>query len=871
MNDTQISRWEYASRLMKEYIIDYRVDLNEIYISGEWKSLLGYASTEIQDSLEGIINQLFSEKSASMNQRIKQFVDSKEPIITFTFSVRSRSNQQKRFSGKAEKVEWDEHGNNTRIIAVISEILTDPNAVVHAPVNSVANNSSIELNAGFKALFNQHTAVMLLIDPDTLEFIDVNQAAIDFYGYAYQDFCRLKLTDIHTLPEASIREKIELARLKQNNISNVTHRLASGLIKSVEAHISCIQYQGKIVLFAVVFDTTEKKEAERLLLNERDHFQSLVRALPDILFRLDKENRFIFCHANNPNDLLLPESEFMGKRVKDIFPKNISDEFEIMVDKSRKTGEVVYWEYMLELPEEPAIKWFEARIIQSFSQYTLVIIREITDKKNTVELQNRQLQIIETVQQVANIGYFVRDMITGEVNASASNDALFGIEHSFLRNISGFKHLYAPGHINEVKRVFKKAIEEKKNFEARYQIQRQHDHQIRWIKTYGQFTFNEAGIPTQLIGANIDITDMENLLKERERILESISDFFYVLDRNLNFLYCNATTLNNFNLTEKDIVGKHILEVFPVLANTIVNENFVKAMETNEYINFEVFMEDYDTWYEQHFYPFENGCTVIFKKINDRKIAEAQLLKANTELELKTKELIHTNSELERFAYIASHDLQEPLRAIISFLHLLEKKYGESLDETAKKYIHFTIDGAQRMRLLINDLLHYSRAGTGALELMDVNMNEVLQEVEEMFKADLQSIHATIQSTHLPVIQAAKSPMIQVFQNLIGNAIKYRKQTAPLLIKISAVESASEWEFTIEDNGIGIDPVYFEKIFVLFQRLHNSAAYSGTGIGLSVCKKIIERFNGKIGVESEPGNGSVFLFSLPKNPSIHIS
>ncbi|MEO6611082.1 MAG: ATP-binding protein [Chitinophagaceae bacterium] len=222
------------------------------------------------------------------------------------------------------------------------------------------------------------------------------------------------------------------------------------------------------------------------------------------------------------------------------------------------------------------------------------------------------------------------------------------------------------------------------------------------------------------------------------------------------------------------------------------------------------------------------------------------------------------NSELEQFAYAASHDLQEPLRMVTSFLTLLENKYKSGIDEKGKKYIHFAVDGARRMHQLILDLLAFSRAGHTEEQLENVDLNELVQEIQILFRRQIEEKNASICPGQLPIIPAYSSPLKQVFQNLVSNALKYGKEGVPLLIKISVHETGTEWQFSISDNGIGISGEYFDKIFVIFQRLHTKEEYSGTGIGLAICKKIVDSMGGRIWLESEEGKGSTFYFTILK-------
>jgi PAS domain S-box-containing protein len=245
----------------------------------------------------------------------------------------------------------------------------------------------------------------------------------------------------------------------------------------------------------------------------------------------------------------------------------------------------------------------------------------------------------------------------------------------------------------------------------------------------------------------------------------------------------------------------------------------------------------------------------IFRDITERKRAEDKLKNAFLDLE-------HSNKELEQFAYVASHDLQEPLRMVASYTQLLEKRYKDKLDSDAREFIQFAVDGAIRMQRLINDLLAYSRLGTRGEPFELIDSHEVLGQAIANLSALIEENQAVVTNDDLPPIMADRSQMVQVFQNLIGNAIKFRSDQSPR-IHISAEPKGGEWLFSVRDNGIGIDPQHKDRIFVIFQRLHGKGEYPGTGIGLTICKKIVERHGGRIWVESEPQKGSTFYFSVP--------
>jgi two-component system, chemotaxis family, sensor kinase Cph1 len=230
----------------------------------------------------------------------------------------------------------------------------------------------------------------------------------------------------------------------------------------------------------------------------------------------------------------------------------------------------------------------------------------------------------------------------------------------------------------------------------------------------------------------------------------------------------------------------------------------------------------------------------------------------------RADELARSNRELEQFAYVASHDLQEPLRMVSSYVQLLERRYRNKLDANANEFIEFAVDGVRRMKTLLDDLLAYSRVRAQGKPFAPADVAAVLNDTLLGLKISIEEYGATVTHDPLPAVCGDATQLAQLFQNLIGNGLKFRSAQPPR-IHISAHSREHEWVFSIRDNGIGIDPQYHERIFVIFQRLHSSGECAGNGIGLAICKRIVERHGGRIWVESQPGNGATFHFTIPMN------
>jgi PAS domain S-box-containing protein len=323
-----------------------------------------------------------------------------------------------------------------------------------------------------------------------------------------------------------------------------------------------------------------------------------------------------------------------------------------------------------------------------------------------------------------------------------------------------------------------------------------------------------------------------NMVGERAEQLEGANIFDFTYEEDLKETKKLLQMLNKGKINEYDIEKRYVKKNGEVFwAKTLVS-----LME-----------RDGDDVYR----------VAVVENIDRRK-------KAEQKLEEKNKELTEINQELEHFAYVASHDLQEPLRTIASFIQILNKRYGETLDEDGKQFMGFVVEGAKRMQLLIRDLLEYSRVNRFNTDYEKVDLNEVFNKVNRVLKEKIDSTDALILAENLPVIQGNKIQLTQVFQNLIDNAIKFRGKKKPE-ITITVEELPSKWRIAVSDNGIGISPEYHQRIFIIFQRLHTHEEYTGTGIGLALCKKIIERHGGEVWVESKKNKGTTFTFTIKKN------
>ena len=385
----------------------------------------------------------------------------------------------------------------------------------------------------------------------------------------------------------------------------------------------------------------------------------------------------------------------------------------------------------------------------------------------------------------------------------------------------------------------------------------------------------EGGAVTGVIGVAHDITERhkaEQALEISERrvrlIIENANDAYLAMDREGLIVDWNPQAERTFGWSREEAIGRS-------LADTIIPERLRKGhldglvhyLHSGEgpLLNRRIEMPALHR--DGREFPVE--LTISTMRVEDNVIFSAFIhdisdrVRAKEELERTADELRRSNAELEQFAYIASHDLQEPLRMVASYTQLLERRYAAQLDQVAREFIGYAVDGAKRMQQFITGLLSYSRVGTEPRVLEEVNLQEVFEAAIANLRMVIEETGAKVDAHELPMVRGDARQLTQLLQNLIGNALKFRKPDVPPHVEVAAVPDGDFCRVSVRDNGIGLDPKFRERVFVIFQRLHTRDEYEGTGLGLAICKKIVERYGGRIWVESKEGEGATFFFTLP--------
>ncbi len=359
----------------------------------------------------------------------------------------------------------------------------------------------------------------------------------------------------------------------------------------------------------------------------------------------------------------------------------------------------------------------------------------------------------------------------------------------------------------------------------------------------------------------------ENAVKESEKryrtLFEASPDGILIIDVKTNeFKYANPSFCYMLGYSEKELKGMDIIELLPKdqmdygfsESRSSVDSNIIKNIPFAKKDGTIIYTDANEITLSMEGRTYNVG---FFRDVTEKKLAEEKL-------EQTMRRLSQSNSELEQFAYVASHDLQEPLRMITSYLQLIAHRYKDKLDKNADEFIYYATDGAYRMQKMINDLLTYSRISTKEKECKPINCKTVFEQALCNLQETIKDRNVEITHDSLPEIFADDIQISRLLQNLISNAIKYNVNKKPE-IHVSAEKKNSKWIFSVKDNGIGIGSEHKDKIFKIFQRLHTKDQYTGTGIGLAVCRKIVEQYGGSIWVESKLGRGSIFYFTLPLN------
>jgi PAS domain S-box-containing protein len=514
-------------------------------------------------------------------------------------------------------------------------------------------------------------------------------------------------------------------------------------------------------------------------------------------------------------------------------------------------------------------------------------LQDVSDLKRARDLERQASERAQLATRAAGMGVWEWDIAGDRVTWDATMGQLWGGEGAASeRSLDDWFDLVLPADREVMRQSFGNALAGERELQWILRRPDAND-RIRHLRASGTLRLDAIGFPSRVLGVSWDVTAQheaqaatrasEGLLKEFVRYVPAAIAMF---DQDMRYLQASERWAHFFGQPIEGLIGASHYALFAdtpqhwrdmhrrVLAGEALHsdEDPVADGEGNT------------RWYEWDAHPWHqpNGSVggVIWytKDITNKKLLELELVERRNALERSqadreraVRELERSNVELQQFAYVASHDLQEPLRAVAGCAQLLKDSCAGRLDPKADELIAHIVDGAERMRALIRDLLALSRVGAQSLGLTEVDCDEACQIALANLEAARRTSDAVVRVDPLPSAPGEARQIVQLFQNLIGNALKYRSAERPA-IHVGCNVADDEHIYFVADNGIGIEPQYFDRIFGVFQRLHTRTAYEGTGIGLAICSKVVQRHDGRIWVESQPGKGSTFRFALPRQP-----
>jgi len=614
---------------------------------------------------------------------------------------------------------------------------------------------------------------------------------------------------------------------------------------------------GKCVrIYGSFQDIDSRKKAEAGVREALEEKNTILESIDDAFFALD--NNWVVTYWNKKAETLMgkPKNEMLNHNLWEIFPQAVGTEQYNKYQEVMTTGRSAHFD----LYSDPLKLWLAISIYPAVNGLT-VYIKDVTGRKNAELAVKQALVEKDIILESIGDAFYAIDKNWTVTYWNNMAEKLMQMPRSKIvgRNLWD---VYADAISMETYTLLHTAMESNQTvrFDDYYPTMSLWLEISAYPSSAGLSVYFKDVSERKLAEAAV-----KEILEERNTILESIGDAFFAVDKNWTVTYWNNMAEKVLGKTKTEMVNNNLWDIFSDSTASQSYKKYHEALETQQAMHFEDYYPPLFKWYEISAYPSGNGLSVYFKDVSERKMAEIQLKELNQNLKKQAKELSISNAELEQFAYVASHDLQEPLRMITSFLSQIDKKYSPIIDERGKQYINFAVDGAKRMRQIILDLLDFSKVGALEDDLEAINVSKLIKEITALYRKQIEDSHAIIEFDDLPSINFYRTPLRQVFQNLVSNGLKYCKPGTPPKLIISAEEKPDHWQFSVKDNGIGIDAEYFDKIFIIFQRLHTKSQYSGTGMGLAITKKIIENMGGRVWLESELAVGSTFYFTIIKN------
>ncbi len=729
-------------------------------------------------------------------------------------------------------------------------------------------------------LFNQSPVGLALSRMDG-KLEDVNEAYAKITGHTIEECKEMSFYEIapgkYSAQEAEQLKSLELTGRYGPYQKEYIHK--DGHLVPVRLSGTILERNGIKYVWSSVEDITEQKKAKATLRKSEERYRQIVETAQEGIWLIDENNYISFFNKKMCEILGYPAEEMKGKRLFDFMDEEGRENALAQIEKRKQRINGNYdVKYITKSGKSIWTNISTNSIFDEEGKYkgALAMVTDITERKKAEEaLSNNELRF-RTLTGSAPVGIFQTNIegktiydnntwleYTGMSYEETLGDGWVTAVHPDDREIM----------INDWDTRSEKGLESSTEYRL---IDKKGD--IKWVMGKAVPIFNKSGELFGHIGTVSDITErklaIESLQQSETKyrqIVETAQEGIWLIDENDTTSFVNTKMCEILEYSKEELTERKIYQFMDEESAKNSLEQIARRKQGNSEIHDTGFItkSGKHVWVNISTNPVldENGkykgALAMMTDITRRKLDEELLHQSELNLAVKNNELEGKNKELEQFAYVASHDLQEPLRTTSAFVELFQQQYKGRLDEKADKYLAYIVQASDRMKVLITDLLEYSRIGS-KLQLKQADCTIMLKEVLDDLGVAITEAGAKITAGELPVVSGYPTEIKQLFQNLIINAIKFRRKDTPCQIYITAQKKGCYWQFAFADNGIGISKEHYERIFVIFQRLHTRNEYQGSGIGLSHCKKIVELHKGNIWLESAVGKGTTFYFTIPQ-------
>jgi PAS domain S-box-containing protein len=757
-------------------------------------------------------------------------------------------------------------------------------AIRNISVRKSAETHLAQMEGKYRGLLEAAPDAMVVVN-QAGEIVLLNVQAETQFGYRRDELLGQKVTNIipigfaeRIIADETRSTEEALAQQIGTGIELIGHRKDDSTFP-IEIMLSPLESAEGMLVTAAIRNISVRKSAETHLAQMEGKYRGLLEAAPDAMVVVNQVGEIVLLNAQAETQFGYRRDELLGQKVTNIIPVGFAER--IIADETRSTEDALAQQIGTGIEligHRKDGSTFPIEIMLSpleSAEGTLVTaaIRNISVRKTAethlAQMEGKYRGLLEAAPDamvvVNQAGEIVLLNAQAETQFGYRRDELLGQKVTNIIPVG-----FAERIIADETRSTEDALAQQIGTGIELIGHRKDASTFPIEIMLSPLESAEGTLVTAAI-RNISVrktaeTHLAQMEGKYRGLLEAAPDAMVVVNQAGEIVLLNVQAETQFGYRRDELLGQKVTNIIPVgfaerlLADALRSTEDALAQQIGTGIELTAHRKDGSEFpIEIMLSPLESAegtlVTAAIRDIAVRKRAEVHLL-------LKVEELNRSNEELGQFAYIASHDLQEPLRMVASYTQLLSRRYKGKLDADADEFIAFAVDGAARMQRLIQDLLAYSRVETKRADLLDTSSEEALQRALVNLRGAIEESGALVTHDPLPTVLADQTQLIQLFQNLVGNAIKYQGPGTPHIHVGAAKNSGRKWTFSVQDDGLGIDSQYFEKIFGMFQRLHKREEFAGTGIGLAICKKIVERHGSSISVESQPGHGSTFRFAL---------